>query len=165
MSIKTSYLIELERETENTRRVLERIPNDKLDWQPHEKSMSLGALASHVVELHGWISLGLSKEVFDLNTDYRPLKTSSVEELQEILAVGLKANREFIEALEEEDWFKEWVFKAGDYELARLPRAGAVRFIITNHLIHHRGQLTVYLRLLDLPVPGLFGPSADDRMG
>lgn len=162
MSIKKSFLIELERETSNTGRVLDRITDEHLDWRPHEKSMSLGALAAHIVELHNWVSKAIPKDVFDFKTDYQPLKINSIDELKDILIKGLIANKETIEQLPEEDWLKEWVLKAGDWEMARLPKAGAVRYIITNHLIHHRGQLTVYLRLLNIPVPGLYGPSADE---
>ncbi|WP_400262436.1 DinB family protein [Sphingobacterium sp. SG20118] len=162
MSIKKSILIELERETHNTGRILERITDEHLDWRPHEKSRSLGELAAHIVELHNWVSKALSNDVFDFNTDYQPLKINAIEELKGILAKGLIANQEMIEQLPEEYWLKEWVLKAGDYEMARMPKVGAVRYIITNHLIHHRGQLTVYLRLLNIPVPGLYGPSADE---
>lgn len=164
MSIKKSYLIELDHETKNTKRILERIPNNKLDWRPHEKSMSLGELATHVVELHSWVHKAIPKDVFDFKVDYSPLKVSSVDELKTILSAGLEANKATIENIAEADWFNEWVLKAGDYEIARLPRAGAIRFIVNNHIVHHRGQLTVYLRLLDIAVPGLYGPSADEGM-
>ena len=164
MSIKKSYLIELDHETKNTRRVLDRIPNEKLDWRPHEKSMTLGELAAHVVELHGWVSKAIPKDTFDFKIDYHPLKVSSVEELKLTLSEGLEKNKAAIEDIAEEDWFKDWVLKAGDYEIARLPRAGAIRFIVNNHIVHHRGQLTVYLRLLGIPVPGLYGSSADEPM-
>ncbi len=164
MSIKKSYLIELDQETKNTRRILDRIPDDKLDWRPHDKSMRLGELASHVVGLHNWVHQAISKDVFDFRVDYQPIKVSSVEELKEILTMGLENNKAAIEGIQEEDWFKEWVLQSGDYVIARLPRAGAIRFIVNNHIIHHRGQLTVYLRLLDIAVPGLYGPSADEAM-
>lgn len=164
MSIKKSYLIELEHETKNTSRILEQLSDDILDWRPHVKSMSVGELASHIVELHNWISKAIHKDFFDLNVDYQPLKVSSVEELKEILSEGLVANRASIEGAMGEDWLKEWILKAGDYEIARMPLTGAIRFIINNHIIHHRGQLTVYLRLLDVTVPGLYGPSADEKM-
>lgn len=164
MSIKKSYLIELEHETKNTFRILEQLSDDILDWRPHVKSMSVGELASHIVELHNWISKAIPKDVFDLNVDYQPLKVTSVEELKDVLSKGLVANRASIEGIIEEDWLKEWVLKAGDYEIARMPLTGAIRFIINNHIIHHRGQLTVYLRLLDVTVPGLYGPSADEKI-
>jgi uncharacterized damage-inducible protein DinB len=164
MSISKSYLIELDHETKNTSRILEQIPDDKLDWRPHCKSMSLGELAAHVVELHNWVSKAIPKDIFDFKVDYQPLKVKSVNELKAILSEGLVANRAAIENLKEEDWFKEWALKAGDFEIARLPRTGAIRFIVNNHIVHHRGQLTVYLRLLDITVPGLYGPSADEQM-
>lgn len=164
MSISKSYLIELDHETKNTSRILEQIPDDKLDWRPHSKSMSLGELAAHVVELHNWVSKAIPKDIFDFKVDYQPLKVKSVNELKTILSEGLVANRAAIENLKEEDWFKEWALKAGDFEIARLPRTGAIRFIVNNHIVHHRGQLTVYLRLLDITVPGLYGPSADEQM-
>jgi uncharacterized damage-inducible protein DinB len=164
MSITKSYLIELDHETKNTRRMLERIPDDKLDWRPHEKSMTLGELAAHVVELHNWVHKAIPKDVFDFKVDYKPLRVSSVAELQTILSAGLETNKLAIENIAETDWFNEWVLRAGEHEIARLPRAGAIRFIVNNHIVHHRGQLTVYLRLLDIPVPGLYGPSADETM-
>ncbi len=126
--------------------------------------MSLGELAAHVVELHNWVSKAIPKDIFDFKVDYQPLKVKSVNELKAILSEGLVANRAAIENLKEEDWFKEWALKAGDFEIARLPRTGAIRFIVNNHIVHHRGQLTVYLRLLDITVPGLYGPSADEQM-
>lgn len=158
-----SYLIELEKETDNTLRILDRIPNDQLGYRPHPKSMTLGKLAAHVVELHNWISQAITLDVFDFHLHYKPLVFTTIEDLKKITTDGYAKNKETITQLTEEDWTKEWVFRAGDHEIARLPKAGAMRFIVTNHLIHHRGQLSVYLRLLDIPVPGLYGPSADER--
>jgi uncharacterized damage-inducible protein DinB len=162
MNVKKSFLIELERETNNTGRILDRITDDHLDWRPHEKSMSVRELSAHIVQLHSWISKAIPKDVFDLKTDFQPLKIDSVSELKAILTKGLIDNKETIAQLPDDDWLKEWVLKAGDWEIARLPKGGAIRHIITNHIIHHRGQLTVYLRLLNIPVPGLYGPSADE---
>ena len=107
MSISKSYLIELDHETKNTSRILEQIPDDKLDWRPHSKSMSLGELAAHVVELHNWVSKAIPKDIFDFKVDYQPHKVKSVNELKAILSEGLVANRAAIENLKEEDWFKE----------------------------------------------------------
>ncbi|UYW00787.1 DinB family protein [Flavobacterium agricola] len=163
MSIKTALLMELEHEKNNTLRVLKNLKNDKFDFKPHEKSMALGQLANHVVELHNWIELALTTEVFDLHTDYKPYTFTTVEELEKALEAGYEKNKAIIEKLDEETYFTNWTMKAGDYVIATLPKAGALRFIITNHLIHHRGQLTVYMRLLDLPVPGIYGPSADEK--
>lgn len=163
MSIQKSYLIELDHELKNTERILDSISDDHLDWRPHAKSMTMGELASHVVELHNWVAKAISKDVFDFHVDYAPLKISSINELKVILNEGHAANKKVIEDMAEDAWFTDWTLQAGDHVIARMPRAGAMRFIVTNHLIHHRGQLSVYLRLLDIPVPGIYGPSADDK--
>lgn len=163
MSIKQSYLIELGHELKNTERILNSIPDAHLDWRPHEKSMTMGELAAHVVELHNWVAKAIHKDVFDFHVDYQPLKITSIADLKAVLEEGHEANKKVIEEMSEEKWFVEWTLKAGDHVIARMPRVGALRFIVTNHLIHHRGQLTVYMRLLDIPVPGIYGPSADDK--
>lgn len=163
MSIKTALLIELEREKNNTLRILQNLNNDVFGWKPHEKSMSVGQLANHVVELHNWVALVSAKNELDFHTDYKPGVFSTKEELMNCLESGFEKNKLAIEAMDENVYFENWTLKAGDHVIAEMPKAGAFRFIITNHLIHHRGQLTVYLRMLDLPVPGIYGPSADDK--
>ncbi len=163
MALKDSLLIELERETENTRRILERLTDTHWDYKPHPKSASLGELASHIVELHNWVAEALPKDVFDFKVDYAPPAANSVAALRTALDEGYERNKQSIEATADADWGGQWTLKAGDFVIAQVPRAGAIRFIINSHLIHHRGQLTVYLRLLDIPVPGLYGPSADDK--
>lgn len=164
MSIKKAILIELEREKENTKRVISRLENDKFGYKPHEKSMSLGELANHIVELHNWVDFVLNKETLDFHTDYVPLKLTTVDALIETLEKGFEKNKATIEQMDENVVFENWTLKAGDHVIATMPKTGALRFIVTNHLVHHRGQLTVYMRLLDIPVPGVYGPSADDRM-
>lgn len=165
MGLKDSLLVELEKETENTRRILDRLPAEHWDYKPHAKSSSLGALASHVVELHNWVADALTKDVFDFKTDYAPSTATTPAELRKALDEGYERNKNSIEARPEADWQQEWTLRAGDWVIAQMPKASAMRFIITSHIIHHRGQLTVYLRLLDVPVPGLYGPSADERQG
>lgn len=162
MGIKSALLIELEREKKNTTRILNNLRNEVFDYKPHEKSMSVGELANHIVELHNWVGFAVTKEMFDFHTDYQPSTLKTVAELLEVLEKGYESNKRLIEEMDESVCFENWTLKAGDYVIAEMPKAGALRFIITNHLIHHRGQLTVYLRLLDLPVPGIYGPSADD---
>ncbi|RZK50179.1 MAG: damage-inducible protein DinB [Pedobacter sp.] len=163
MSIQQALAIEVERETQNTLRMIEVIPSEKLDYKPHPKSMSLGELASHIVELHGWMGHVLNSNDFNFHTDYVPFKASSSEEL----SASLKANQQFNETalanFTEENYFSEWTLRAGEHVIAKLPKAGAIRFIVNNHLIHHRGQLSVYLRMLDVPLPGIYGPSADEK--
>lgn len=163
MSIKEGFLVELERETNNTRRILDRLKDEDLSFKPHEKSMSLGNLAGHIVELHNWVSDALTKNDFNLATDYKPFHPSSVEELKKSLDEGYKRNEKTLDEFPEEDWFSKWTMRVDTYVLGEMPKLGALRFVINNHLIHHRGQLSVYLRLLDIPVPGLYGPSADEK--
>lgn len=163
MSIKDGFLVELERETNSTRRIIDRLKDEDLAFRPHEKSMSLGALIGHVVELHNWVATALTKNDFNLQTDYKPFKPSTVAELKQALDEGYKANEQTLNTFPEDEWFKTWTMRVGDYVIGEMPKLGALRFVINNHLIHHRGQLTVYLRLLNIPVPGLYGPSADEQ--
>jgi uncharacterized damage-inducible protein DinB len=164
MSIQKALSIEIEREKDNTLRMLKVLPNEQFGWKPHEKSMSLGELANHVVELHNWVSLVCNKEALDFRVDYVQSTLTTKEELIALLEKGFEENSKVIESLTDENYFSNWTLKAGDYVIAEMPKAGAIRFIITNHLIHHRGQLSVYLRLLNVPVPGIYGPSADEQM-
>lgn len=164
MSIQKALSIEIEREKENTLRMLKVLPNEQFGWKPHEKSMSLGELANHIVELHNWIALVCNKEALDFRVDYIPSTLATKEELIAVLEKGFEENTKVIENLTDENYFSNWTLKAGDHVIAEMPKAGAIRFIVSNHLIHHRGQLSVYLRLLNVPVPGLYGPSADEQM-
>lgn len=163
MDINKAFLIELERETANTRQLLERLQDEHLSYRPHSKSMSLGELASHIVELHNWVNKALSVEVFDFHTMYKPFVAKSSQELIEVLNSGYDQNVATVAGMTEDAWKQMWSLQAGSHIIAQVPRIGAFRFIIQNHLIHHRGQLTVYMRLLDIPLPGLYGPSADEK--
>lgn len=162
MALKNSLLVELEKETENTQRVLERLTDEHWNYKPHVKSMSLGELATHIVELHNWVSGALSKAVYDFKVDYKPLKVPGVADLKALLQNGYQTNKTSLEAMTDSDWQSEWTLQAGDQVIAKMPKSAGIRFIINNHLVHHRGQLTVYMRLLNIPVPGLYGPSADE---
>lgn len=164
MGINKGLLIEIERETDNTRQLLTRLKEKHFSYKPHEKSMSLVQLASHIVELHNWVKIALEVDAFDFHTMYKPFEAKSVQELLDALNNGYNHNIETISNLTEEEWKKIWQLKAGDYIIAEVPKTAAYRFIIQNHLIHHRGQLTVYMRMLDIPLPGLYGPSADEKM-
>lgn len=162
MAISAALIAELKHETASTRKILERLSDEHLDWRPHEKSMTLGELAAHVVELHNWSGEAISKDVFDFKVDYIPFKVTAASQLTEKLDEGIASNIAALEAIDEANWNTQWTLKAGDWVIATLPKKVAIRNIVYNHLIHHRGQLTVYLRLLNIPVPGLYGPSADD---
>jgi len=163
MGIQKALLIELEREKDNTLRVLKNLRNEDFGWKPHEKSMTVGQLANHIVELHNWVDFALTKDVFDFEKDYVPSNINTVEGLIEVLNNDFEKNKKIIESMDENVVFEQWTLQSGQHIIAQLPKTGALRFIITNHLIHHRGQLTVYMRMLDIPVPGIYGPSADDK--
>ncbi len=164
MSIKQGILVEIERETQNTKRVLDNLSNEHWNYKPHEKSMSLGNLASHIVQLHGWVSSAVQKDVFDLQTDYKPRTATTIEELKAELEESLQKNKDFVSAQTDEFWLTKWKLTMGEHNITpEMPKLGAFRFIITNHLIHHRGQLTVYMRLLNIPLPGIYGPTADEK--
>lgn len=163
MSIKDGILSEIKHETNNTKKILDRLTNEHWNYKPHEKSMSLGELVSHVVEMHSWIHAALSKDVFDFRKDYQRMKETTIEELKSNLENNLQKNIDFVNEQTDEFWLTNWKLTVGDHVLSDLPKIGAFRYIITNHLIHHRGQLTVYMRMLDIPVPGIYGPSADDK--
>ncbi len=162
MSIHQSLLKEIKIETEKTRAILSRLSDEHLDWKPHHKSMSVKELASHVVELHNWVGLALVKEKFDFHVDYQRPAESTIAGIRQVLEDGYQRNVDAVESLSEEQLLEGWTLAAGDHVIASMPRLGAYRFMISNHLIHHRGQLSLYLRLLDLPVPGIYGPSADE---
>jgi uncharacterized damage-inducible protein DinB len=156
---------DLEHELANTRRVLERVPDEHWGWKPHAKSGSLGELAAHLAQLTFFAGLMLSGDEFDVaNAGPRPTPANR-EELLAIFDRGAAALREAVDALPAEKWGETWSLKAGGNTFLSAPRAGALRGMGISHIVHHRGQLTVYLRLLDVPVPGLYGPSADERGG
>jgi uncharacterized damage-inducible protein DinB len=167
MSIAQTLLPEFEQEMANTRKVLERVPDEKWNWKPHEKSGTTGWLAAHVGTVPGWLTMTLTSE----SLDYAPVDGPSytppkIENSKDLLAAFDKEAAEARAALSkasDDDMMKGWTLLAGGKEIFTMPRVACVRGMIMNHLIHHRGQLTVYLRLLNVPVPGLYGPSADEQ--
>ncbi|MGH7446792.1 MAG: DinB family protein [Longimicrobiales bacterium] len=160
MSIAGRLLPELEQEMNATRRVLERVPGDRPDWKPHPKSFSLAHLAQLVSWMPGWIAQTLTETSLDLAR----AGGYSVESPDTLLAgfeENVRAARAAIEKSQDEDYDVSWSLKMGDKVLFTQPRGEVVRQHIS-HLSHHRGQLTVYLRMLDVPVPSVYGPTADE---
>ena len=153
---------EFEQEAKTTRRVLERVPTDKLAWQPHAKSMSLGKLAMHIAAAPGFISTWPLKDSFEFSGDPTPAVTSTAEILaaHDKSVADAKAN---LQRLGDAGLGQMWTASAGGKKLMTMPKAALVRSILLNHIYHHRGQLSVYLRLLDVPVPSIYGPSADEN--
>jgi uncharacterized damage-inducible protein DinB len=161
MSISETFLPEFDLEMTTTRRVLERVPTDKGDWKPHPKSFSAGHLAQLVSWMPGWIVQALKETKLDLSGAPK----YSLEKTEDLLATfdqNVKDAKAAFAAAKDADYMVPWSLTMGDRVLMTMPRVGVVRQTI-NHLVHHRGQLTVYLRLLDVPVPSIYGPTADER--
>jgi uncharacterized damage-inducible protein DinB len=162
MNLSQSLLPEFDQEMAGTRRVLERMPADKFTWQPHPKSFALGKLATHVAQLSSWATMALATNEFDVS---QPREAPKVNNTQELLALFDKSSGEAREAIAkagDEDWLQPWSLRNGDHVVFTMPRIAVLRAMVMNHIIHHRAQLTVYLRLNDIPVPALYGPSADE---
>jgi uncharacterized damage-inducible protein DinB len=162
MSISQTLLPEFDQEMTNTRKLLERFPEGKNDYKPHPKSMALGRLAGHVAELPGWAKSTLEVEVLEIQPDFQPTIATSRQQLLEIFDRNVAQARPLIERATDADWAKNWTLKFGGKEIFSMPRAVVMRNVVMNHLIHHRAQLGVYLRLNEVEIPGMYGPSADE---
>lgn len=166
MTIGQSMLTEFDEEMKNTRKVLERVPDDKWGWKPHEKSGTMGWLAGHVGTVPDWITMTINTEELDYapvnGPSYEGPKITSRKELLDAFDKGSAAARAALASVSDEEIGKGWKLLAGGQEIFTLPRVACIRSMCMNHLIHHRAQLTVYFRLVGVPVPGLYGPSADE---
>ncbi|HUL14490.1 MAG TPA: DinB family protein [Terriglobales bacterium] len=166
MSIGQSLLPEFDEEMKNTRKVLERVPDKKWNWKPHEKSGTLGWLAGHVGTVPEWLTMTMTSESLDYapvdGPSYQPPKIENRAQLLVAFDKAVAEARAALIAGSDADFQKEWTLLAGGQKIFSLPRVACIRSMILNHLIHHRGQLTVYFRLVGVPVPGLYGPSADE---
>jgi uncharacterized damage-inducible protein DinB len=154
---------ELRQEAKTTRRLLERVPEESFGWKPHEKSMSLGRLAAHVAELPELIAPALTLDEFDFASgDFKPFNPTTTAELLEKFDRNVELAAGMLEKQPDDRMGDKWRLRSGDHVLFEMPRAAVVRFVGLNHVVHHRGQLSVYLRLLDVPLPSIYGPSADE---
>ena len=161
--IAEALAAEIRTEAQATRRVLERVPEDRLGWRPHPKSMSLGQLAQHVAALPGAISRMASRDSFDAATaNFTPEEATSTAAVLATHDASVEAACAFLAGLSDESAEAPWRLTRGEQEVFTMPRVGLIRVLACNHLYHHRGQLTVYLRLLDVPVPVVYGRSADE---
>lgn len=164
-SLQQNILAELDHELATTRKMLERVPDDKFDYQPHPKSMKLGQLASHIVNLLKFKQLFVQADSRDFLDPNAPKPPPSPSSSAELLARFDQFSAELRQALSESDDDKltsSFQLRRGEQVLMDRPKGAALRIMGLNHSIHHRGQLSVYLRLLDIPVPGIYGPSADE---
>ena len=162
MSIADALLPEFDQEMATTRRVIERVPTDKGRWKPHEKSFSLGHLTQLVAGMPGWITNAVTQTSLDLG-GYPGYSYEKTEDLVKVFDKNVREAREAIAKSKDSDYTVQWSLRRGDQVFFSAPRAAIVRQTI-NHLVHHRGQLTVYLRLIDVPVPSIYGPTADEAM-
>ena len=165
MGLSKSLLPEFDHEMANTRKTLERVPDAKFAWKPHEKSFSMGGLATHLANLPSWGSLTISSDSFDMAPSGQPLKTpelSSTKDLLEKCDENVAATRSAIAGASDAELFKPWTLLSSGNTILTMPKIAVLRSFVMNHMIHHRAQLGVYLRLNDIPVPSIYGPSADE---
>ena len=166
MALNAMLLPEFDEEMKITRKFLERVPEDKFGWKPHEKSMSLGSLAAHLAEMPGWTVPTIQQSSLDLappgGPPFQPTKTSSRRETLEFFDRNTAAARMAIASARDEELMKPWSLLMGGQIIFTMPRIGVLRSMVMSHNIHHRAQLGVYLRLNNVPVPGTYGPSADE---
>jgi uncharacterized damage-inducible protein DinB len=163
MAVKDAFIAELKHESGLTRKMLERVPLESKDWKPHEKSMSLGRLATHIAQIPHWVSDILHIDDYDFATRFsKPVEAGTSEELLRIYSENLDKALQDLQNSTDDDFAKRWIVRVGDRIMYDTPKKVAIRGWAFSHLIHHRGQLSVYLRLLNVPVPGMYGPSADE---
>lgn len=166
MTISEMMLPEFEQEIANTRKLLERVPEAKFAWKPHDKSMALGRLAGHVAELPSWVVNTIRLDSLDLTPPggggFQPFIPQSRQELLETLDKNASEAKQAIASATDEHLQKIWSLHFGGKTVLSMPRATVLRSVCMNHLIHHRAQLGVYLRLNNVPIPGMYGPSADE---
>ena len=166
MPIAASLLPEFDNEMANTRRALERVPFDKFDWKPHPKSPTLGWLAGHVANIASWTVITLTQDGLDINPPgQKPPSANPPKSREELLAAFDKnraAARAALETAADATYMQPWSLLNGGKTVMTLPKVAVLRSFVMNHMIHHRAQLGVYLRMNDVPVPALYGPSADE---
>jgi uncharacterized damage-inducible protein DinB len=162
-NIASAFIAELEHEAATARKCLERIPAEKFDWKPHEKSMTFGALASHIAEMFSWTPATLEHPELDFaKMDYKPFEPQTTEELVEFFDKNVGEAVSTLRNSPDERFMETWSLKNGEQTYFTLPKVAVMRSFVMNHIVHHRGQLSVYLRMNDIPVPSIYGPSADE---
>ena len=166
MTIKDALLPEFDQEMANTRKTLERVPEGKFSWKPHPKSFSMIALSTHIANMVGWATDTITKDSFDVSPPgappYKEEPAASQKQLLEKFDKSVASARAAIAGASDEVFLAPWSLLAGGKTLFTMPRVACVRSFVMNHVIHHRAQLGVYLRMNDIPVPSIYGPSADE---
>lgn len=164
MAMKDALLPEFDHEMGMTRTLLERVPDDRLAWKPHERSMTLARLATHLAEVPGWVGTMLNESAFDTGGLRPPPRESgSRHEILDLFDRNVAAARETIVGKSDAELMAPWTLKRDGRDLFTVPKVALLRSFLLSHVIHHRGQLSVYLRLNEVSVPAIYGPSADER--
>ncbi len=162
-NIASALIAEMEQEARVTRTCLERVPEEKFDWKPHEKSMPFGRLAAHVAEMFSWTPATLQHPELDFaKFDYKPFEPATTADLVEYLDKNVAEAIDTLRNTPDEVFMENWTMRNGETVYFTLPKAAVMRSFVMSHIIHHRGQLSVYLRLNDIAVPSIYGPSADE---
>lgn len=163
MTIGGGFWKELEHEAIATRKILERLPADKFGWKPHEKSMTLGRLAGHIIEMIGWTGPTIKQDGIDFATmEHTPKEYTSTASMLEDFDKNIADSKAILSNVGDAEMFKTWFMRNGETLYFEMPKIAVMRSFVMNHIIHHRGQLSVFIRLLDIPVPEIYGPSADE---
>ena len=166
MALRDSLLPEFDHEMQTTRKTLERVPEDKTDWKPHATSMALGRLAGHIAEMAGFAANTFHGDSFDFappgGTPVKPTVMTTRKDLLELFDKNVASARTAISKASDEELLKTWTLMNGGKTFFSMPRITVLRSMILNHIIHHRGQLSVYLRMNQVPVPSIYGPSGDE---
>jgi len=162
MRLADSLLMEIDQEAQTTKRVLERIPADKLGWKPHPKSYSLGQLALHIASLPGSVAAAAAPDTMEAPSFSQP-EPKSRQEVLDTFSKSLESAKDALKKMDDARLMSTWSLTKNGKVLMSVPRVGFIRSILMNHNYHHRGQLSVYLRMLDVPVPSIYGPSADEN--
>jgi uncharacterized damage-inducible protein DinB len=165
MTIAETILPEFDHETATTRTLLEKVPESQAGWKPHAKSMSIGDLAMHIATIPMWTSIALERKGFDVNPPDGPrIATPPFESSLQLLRIydaNVEAARALLTRASDGEFMVQWTLKSEGKTLYSMPRVAVFRSYVLNHAVHHRGQLSVYLRLLDIPLPNIYGPTAD----
>lgn len=161
--IASSLIAEMQQEAAVARTCLERVPSEKFDWKPHEKSMTFGRLAVHIAEMFNWTAVTLQQSELDFaKFDYKPLEPSTTEELVESLDKNVTDAIDVLRNTTDDVFLEDWTMRNGETIYMTMPKIAVMRSFVMNHIVHHRGQLSVYMRLNDIAVPSIYGPSADE---
>jgi uncharacterized damage-inducible protein DinB len=167
MALSEALLPEFDNEMATLRKALERVPDDKFGWKPHERSMAMGRLATHLAEIPGWAAYTVSTDSLDLappgGEPFKPTVADSRQQVLDVFDKNVKEARQSIAGASDDHLLKSWSLLSGGKTILNMPRIACLRSFVMNHMIHHRAQLGVYLRLNDIPVPATYGPSADEQ--